>query len=500
MIAGAINTNVDALYALNSLNTTTNQTNTLEQQLSSGLSINSPADNPAGYIAAQGFTTQIGGVNQAISNVNQAISLVQTADGGVQQQINILQQLRTIADQAANGANTTSQLASLQQVVSQLQTQITTISQQSQFNNQNLLDGTFQGVQFQVGPNDGQTIQISIGNTAANQLGVYQSSANTAAGIYKTNGVATGGVGDNTGNSFVISGGAGGAFTAGSIGVSGSAGGSNVTVTKAEATSDIATAINSVTSKTGVSAVADTSVAFTVTSGAMSFTLGDQNAGGSNTVNISATVTGAINSNSLAGLVSSINQATGQTGISASVNSSNQLVLTQSAGDNITITNFAGAGKLAAGGSSTVTLASGGTTSATVQGKVTLQSANGFVMSAGASDIGLDTTSSLNKLSAASVSTVANANAALNVVDFAIQQLENVGGALGATQQRLQASVSNLQTTQVNMTAALSTIQDANIPAVTTKLTQEQILQQAGVDALAKSGELQQSFLRLLQQ
>ncbi|MDE1902442.1 MAG: hypothetical protein KGI46_01140, partial [Alphaproteobacteria bacterium] len=77
---------------------------------------------------------------------------------------------------------------------------------------------------------------------------------------------------------------------------------------------------------------------------------------------------------------------------------------------------------------------------------------------------------------------------------------ENVGGQLGAIQQRLQASVSNLQTTQVNMTSALSTIQDANIPAVTTQLTQEQILQQAGVDALAKSGELQQSFLRLLQQ
>lgn len=502
MIAGAINTNVDALYALNSLNTTTNRTNTLEQELSSGLSINSPADNPAGYIAAQGFTTQLGGVTQAISNVNQAISLVQTADGAVQQQINILQQLRTIADQAANGANTTSQLASLQQVVSQLQTQVTTISQQAQFNNQNLLDGTFQGVQFQVGPNDGQTIAISIGNTAANQLGVYQSAPVTSSGIYKTNGAATGGVGDNTGNSFAISGGTGGIFTAGSVGVSGSAGGSSVTVTKAEATSDIATAINSVTSKTGVSAVADTSVAFTVTSGAMSFTLGDQNAGGTNTVNISATVTGAINSNSLAGLVSAINQETGQTGISASVNSSNQLVLTQAAGDNIAITNFAGKGKLAAGGSATVTLASGGAgdvQSATVQGVVTLQSADGFVLSAGATDVGLSNTSSLTKLSSATVSTVADANAALNVIDFSITQLENIGGQLGATQQRLNASVSNLQTTQVNMTSALSTIQDANVPAVTTQLTQEQILQQAGVDALYQSGQLQQSFLRLLQ-
>ncbi|HVA35280.1 MAG TPA: flagellin [Stellaceae bacterium] len=501
MIAGAINTNVDALYALNSLNTTTNKTDTLEQQLSSGLAINSPADNPAGYIAAQGFTTQLGGVNQAISNVNQAVSLVQTADGAVQQQINILQQLRTIADQAANGANTTSQLASLQQVVSQLQTQVTTISQQAQFNNQNLLDGTFQGVQFQVGPNDGQTIQISIGNTAANQLGVYQTSPNTAAGIFKTNGVGTGGVGDNTGASYIITSGSAGGFTAGSIGVSGSAGGASVAVTQPEAASDIATAVNAVTAKTDVSAVADTSAAFTVTSGSFSFTLGDVNAAGSNTVNISATVTGAVNASSLSGLVNSINQQSGQTGITATVNSNNQLVLTQGQGDNIQVTSFSGTGgaTLAAGGTSPVTLG-GAVTSATVQGVVTMQSADSFALSAAASDIGLTTSSNLSKLSAATVSTVGHANAALNVVDFAIQQLENVGGQLGATQQRLQASVSNLETTQVNMTSALSTIQDANIPSVTTQLTQEQILQQAGVDALAKSGQLQQSFLRLLQQ
>ena len=92
MLTGVINTNVNALYALNSLNNTANTANTLEQQLSSGLAINSPADNPAGYISAQGFTAQISGVTQAISNANQAVSLVQTADGAIGQQVNILQQ------------------------------------------------------------------------------------------------------------------------------------------------------------------------------------------------------------------------------------------------------------------------------------------------------------------------------------------------------------------------------------------------------------------------
>ncbi|MGH7072888.1 MAG: flagellin, partial [Stellaceae bacterium] len=98
MLAGSINTNVSALFALNSLSNTSNKTGSLEQELSSGLAINSPADNPAGFIAAQGFQTQIGGVNQATSNANEAISLVQTADGAVQQQINLLQQISTIAD------------------------------------------------------------------------------------------------------------------------------------------------------------------------------------------------------------------------------------------------------------------------------------------------------------------------------------------------------------------------------------------------------------------
>ena len=158
MLTGVINTNVNALYALNSLNNTANAANTLEQQLSSGLSINSPADNPAGYISAQGFTAQISGITQAISNANQAISLVQTADGAITQQVNILQNILSIASQAANGGATSAQLASLQQVVSQLETQVSTISQQTNFNGVNLLDGTFQGVNFQVGAGAGQTM------------------------------------------------------------------------------------------------------------------------------------------------------------------------------------------------------------------------------------------------------------------------------------------------------------------------------------------------------
>jgi flagellin len=502
MLAGSINTNVNALYALNALQNTANTTNTLEQRLSSGQAINGPQDNPAGYIAAQGFTTQIGGTTQAISNANQAIALVQTADGAVTQQVDILQQIRNIANQAANGLNSAQQLQSLQQVVSQLQTQVTTIATQTTFSGLNLLDGSLNGLQFQVGPNEGQTIGLSIGSTLANQLGVNQTTTSTT-GIYHTDGSGSGGVGDVSGNSYAITASGAGAFTTGNIGVSGSAGAKSVSVTaKTESAKDIAAAVNALTPQTNVTATGDTSVAFNVTSGSVAFVLGNgigTSAGQTNGVNIAATVTSDTPSG-LQSLVSAINQETGATGVTATVNASNQLVLTQAQGDNISITGFAGTGKLASTGSTVVTLAaSGGTTSATVQGVVTFQSNQTFALSSTASNIGLNPTSSLTVLSGVNVSTVSGANSALNVVDFALQQLENVGAQLGAVQQRLQATASNLQTTNTNLTAARSVVQDANIPQVTTQLTQQEILQQAGVSALAQSSALEQTFLKLLQ-
>ncbi|HWD58902.1 MAG TPA: flagellin [Stellaceae bacterium] len=500
MLSGVINTNVNALYALNSLANTTNTTSTLEQELSTGLSINSPADNPAGYIAAQGFTAQLGGVTQATSNANQAISLVQTADGAITQQVNILQNILSIASQAANGGSTSAQLAALQQVVSQLVTQVSSISSQTNFNGVNLLDGSFQGINFQVGAQAGQTIGLSIANTASNQLGAYESSVSGT--LYTTTGKGTGGVADNAGNSFTITQGttaaANGAFTAGSVGVSGSAGNAAFTVSaNSESALGVSQSVNSNTPKTNVSAVSDTSVALTVTAGSFDFTLGN---GTGLTQTNAATITGTVTSVSqsgLANLVNQINENTGTTNITASVNAQSQLVLTNQTGDNISVKGFSGTGTLAAGGVTVNSTAA--TSSATIQGLVTLQSTQSFSLAASASDIGLGNSSALSAVSSVNVGTTAGATAALNVIGYALQQLESVGSQLGATQQELQATVNNLQSTDTNLTAAQGVVQDANIPQVSTQLTQEEILQQAGVSALSHSSTLQQSFLKLLQ-
>jgi len=176
---GSILTNDGALQALNSIRNASNETTMYQTQLSSGKTINSPADNPAGYITTQGFTSQINGVQQATSNANQGVSLLQTAQGAIENQTNILQKLNSIAVQAANGTQTTAEAQSLQSVVGQLTSQINTVANQTQFNNINLLDGNFNGVQFQVGAQNGQTISLSIQGTDANSLGMQASQAIT---------------------------------------------------------------------------------------------------------------------------------------------------------------------------------------------------------------------------------------------------------------------------------------------------------------------------------
>ena len=486
-ISGIINTNVNALNTLGALSGTSSSLSTYIQQLSTGKQINGPADNPAGYSIAQRFQTQINGLNQAVSNGNQAVSLVQTATGALQNETNLLQQIRTIAVQSANGSNTSSDRQSLQGVVSQLLAQVQTIATQTQFNGQNLLDGSFAGQQFQVGANANQVINVSVSNAQSNAIGNYTAAASGS--IYSSTGQVTN---NGFGTAYTISAGAG-AFTQGTVTVSGSAGASGVAVTAAESAANVAASLNAITQTTGVSATANTSVAFTVTSGSFSFSLSNGTSGSpTNTVNISANVT-SVDPTGLSGLVSAINNDTAQTGVAASVNSSNQLVLTQNQGHNILVSGFAGSGTLAAGG----TTLSSTATSGLVQGFVQVNSTQGFSLGNG-SAIGLGSISALQAASTVNVSTVAGANAALSIIDQAINTLNQQGGALGAIQNRIQASVQNVQTTSTNLQAAQSVVQDANIASATTQLSKYQILQQAGISTLAQANALQQSYLKLL--
>jgi flagellin len=481
---GSILTNQGALNALQSISDTSRTNNTLESQLSSGLSINSPADNPAGYITAQGFTSQLNGITQAISNANQGVSLLQTAQGALQQQIGVVQQLNSIAVQAANGTQTPQESQSLQNVVSQLTGQVNTIAKQTQFNNISLLDGTFSGVQFQVGANEGQTINLSIGNTSAGGLGLNASTAKFGTtGVFNSvnNASAASGV-------LTVAATAAG-YTAGKLAITSNSGQTgSATVTASESAKSIAAAVNLSTGSTGVAAQATTSITLSLTAGATNggFQFKLTGSGSAQT----------INAQSATALASQINGNTATSGITATLNAAGtKLTLTQSQGANIAITGVS-SGSLATGGTTPQVLKTSAA-SGVVQGQVQLQSSAAFSVG-GTANVGLNAASTLTSLSQINVSTVAGANTAINVVKFALQGLNNQGGQLGAVQQRLQANINNLNTTSQNITNALGVVQDANIPQVSNQLTQAQIQAQAGVAALKSSTTLQQSFLSLL--
>ncbi|MBU2842149.1 flagellin N-terminal helical domain-containing protein [Acidithiobacillus thiooxidans] len=525
-ISGIINTNVGALSTLDALNNTQGSLNTYLQQLSTGKSINGPADNPAGYAIAQRFQTQINGLNQAVSNGNQGVSLVQTATGAIQNQTSLLQQIRTTAVQAANASNTTSDRQALQGVVSQLLAQVQTIATQTQFNGQNLLDGTFAGAAFQVGANSNQIINVAVGDTKTSAMGNYvASTSGSGSNVYGTSGAFVEN-GYAAGGAFTVSASGTGNFTSGSISIQGSVGTATISVSSSgESASNIAASVNGISAQTGVTAKAITSVAFTATTGTYTFTLSNGSSGSpTNAVNISANITNGSNGNpDINSLVTAINNQAAVTGTSAStqvVNGQTELVLTNANGNNINISAgvtsggvLSGAG-LAAGSTGTLQAVSGsssvsditagaissGSANILVQGAVLFESSSSYAIGSG-SNIGFSSQATALSGSAVSninVTTAAGAQQAIGILDQAINYLNQQNGSLGAIQNRIQASVSNDQTTATNLQSAQSVVQDANIAQATSQLTKYQILQQAGISTLAQENSLQQSYLKLL--
>ncbi len=178
-----INTNVASLNTQRALNASQSQLQTSLARLSSGLRINSAKDDAAGLAISERMTAQIRGLNQAARNANDAISLAQTAEGGLVEVTSNLQRIRELAVQAANGTNSAGDLAALQTEVTQRLAEITRIADQTSFNNVNLLDGSLAATDFQVGANQGETIQVAaVADFDATALGVNGVDLTTAAG------------------------------------------------------------------------------------------------------------------------------------------------------------------------------------------------------------------------------------------------------------------------------------------------------------------------------
>jgi flagellin len=189
-----VNTNSEAIIAQNNLSTTENSLNTAMTDLSSGLRINTAADDAAGYAISEDLTSQVNGLNQSTNNAQDATSLIQTADGALNDVGMMLQTIRSLTVEYNGGTLDSTDKDAIVSEVQQLVSQIVQVGQQAQFNGISLFDtagastaglstatGTVGGVSvqyatltFQVGANDGQTISVSLVNlvTANGKTGI----------------------------------------------------------------------------------------------------------------------------------------------------------------------------------------------------------------------------------------------------------------------------------------------------------------------------------------
>lgn len=167
-----VNSNISALNAQRQLMNSGNALDTSFKRLSSGLRINSAADDAAGLQISDRLESQIQGLGQGNRNANDGISLAQTAEGAMEEMTSMLQRVRTLSQQSANGSNTGEDRLAIQEEIRSLMGEINRVARDTTFGGQNLLDGSY-AASFQVGADAVQTIGFSmrqVGGTAGDTL------------------------------------------------------------------------------------------------------------------------------------------------------------------------------------------------------------------------------------------------------------------------------------------------------------------------------------------
>lgn len=470
-----LNTNLDSLIAQNSLTASGSQLATALQQLSSGLRVNTAADDAAGYAIALGMTSQINGLDQAAQNANDGVSLTQTAQGALTEITNDLQTMRDLAVESLNATSSSQDRANLDQEFQQLSQDIDNVAKTASFNGVTLLDGSFNGATFQIGANAGQTITVSsVASARTSALGQSYGASQNGTKLTASTGIT--GAGQFTINGTDV-------YSGTSI---------------AGDAKDIAAAINSA----GISGVTATAQATTATG---TYTKADTKAGtGTLTLNGIAISVGVVGTQAtdVASALAAINANSAATGVTAT-NVGGVLQLSASDGRNITVSWAAGT----ATKSALSDLGLGGV-AATVYGSYNLSYTGtagltiGGTAAAGVSGQASGTISSQatgTAISNSNVLTVDSSNAALASIDAALQQVAATGAQLGAYQNRFQAAITGLNTDATNLSSAKSGIVDTDYAAATSNLSKAQILQQASTAMVAQANTIPQNILTLLQ-
>jgi flagellin len=462
-----INTNVSSLIAQRVLANNNQALNTSLQRLSTGLKINSGADDPAGLIASQNLEDEKQGITTAIDNAGRASNILGTADGGLSEVSNLLTQLQGLVSQAANtGGLSNEEISANQLQVDSILSTINRIAGSTSFQGQHLLNGaldyTTSGVtttnisNLQVNAArvpDGGTTTVTVAVTASAKTAAITSTAGT---------VGHGGV---------------------TLEISGNTGTQQLSFASGTTVSSIATAINAVTNTTGLSAqVSGTGLRVNSTG-----------YGASQFVAIRA-ITGsyALSSNR-------------STGSNAAVNVNGASAYTD--GLHVSYRNqdldvqFDLAKSFDKVGSTSFTITGGGA-NFSIGSKVTESNkASIGIASVSTGSLGDATDGYLTSLGTGGANSLTSTNltVAQGVIDSAIKQVSELRGRLGAFQKfTIGSTVNSLGVALENADAAESAIRDTNFAEETSNLTRNQILSQAATTVLAQANSSPQSALSLL--
>ncbi|WP_019593200.1 flagellin [Thioalkalivibrio sp. ALM2T] len=474
-----INTNVLSLNAQRNLNNSQGALAQSLERLSSGLRINSAKDDAAGLAISERFTTQIRGLNQAVRNANDGISFSQTAEGALGTVGDALQRVRELAVQSANDSNSASDRQALNNEVQQLLAEVNRVARSTEFNGQNILDGSLEDLVFQVGANSGQSISVDGVDARSNQLG-----ARVAEGTSFTQDSLDSLI---TANDLVVNG------RSIDLGEDGAG------LEEGATASQLVAAINAQQGRTSIQAFTGDSVS----SGDLTVAAGTENDEYSFTLN-DVTITyaaGADADATAANLRQAINEVSTQTGVEAGGDNAT-LTLSNNTGETISVGQ-------ADGGADVSDLFSGQDVDAEGQdfyaGIVLASEIQDDDFSIAGTFDGVDgndafdVTQENRTAAGVNVLTRESSTEALRTLDFALQQVSGIRAELGAVQVRFENTISNLEISSENLSAARSRIQDADFASETAELTRAQVLQQAGTSVLSQANAVPQNVLALLQ-
>ncbi len=479
-----INTNIQAQTSLRSLNNVTNMLSTSMERLSTGLRINSAADDPAGLVISESMRTQILGIDQATRNAQDAINMTKTAEAALGEVQTLLRSLRATAVHSANTATIDNvQLQANQAQVRNVVQSINRIAEQTQWGNKRLLDGTAGAVSNVTRPNDVSSIFIggtfkgeSVGSgpiTVAKVTAAERASVTLGNTFGSLSSIVT-----NAG-SFVIN-------------------GYSFTSDGNESVGTLLAKINARSQTTGVIATTE------IVSGNLAVKLSTTDFGADKHIDFfdptniihnasSASDTGVnavynVSLNTSAGLQTDVftgGQAAGSSG----------LYLTDSYGNSITMSESGNSGL----GSPTQI---GVQTAGGVQfqlGAMANQAISFSMPNVFANRLGTGVVASQD-LSTLDITTTTGSQNAIRIVDAAVVQLAQWRGDLGAFQSNyLESTVRSLAVAKENLSASESAIRDVDMAEEMTNFTKYQILQQSGLSMVAQANQSMKGILSLLQ-